>query len=349
MTPHFHKYFFLFALVCKGLLATDVAIAQAPAATAAAAQSDGDVSAWLLRLNEASRNRAYTGTFVVSAGSVMSSARIWHVCDGSQQLERVDALSGPPRTTVRRNDEVMTFVPEERLTLVERRESLGLFPAMLHSTDQRLADWYALRGVGAAERVAGFEADVWELQPRDGLRFGYRVWAEKKTGLVLKLQTLDAQQRVLEQVAFSELNLDASVRVDQLAKLMKPRPGYKVQQLSLPRSTAEALGWRLRQPVPGYASSAVHVLPAKRVEPASQGAGGKPPSGSMQWVFSDGLASVSLFVEPFDPKEHGAEVQLSAGATQSLARRLDAYWLTVVGEVPMGTLLRFSQVLERIP
>ncbi|MDP3133860.1 MAG: sigma-E factor regulatory protein RseB domain-containing protein, partial [Burkholderiaceae bacterium] len=64
------------------MLATDVAIAQAPAATAAAAQSDGDVSAWLLRLNEASRNRAYTGTFVVSAGSVMSSARIWHVCDG---------------------------------------------------------------------------------------------------------------------------------------------------------------------------------------------------------------------------------------------------------------------------
>lgn len=348
MTPQIYKSFCLLALVFKGLLAANISIAQTPPAPAAVAQPERDLSAWLVRLNEASRNRSYTGTFVVSAGSVMSSARIWHVCDGAQQLERVDALSGPPRTTVRRNDEVMTFVPDERLTVVERRESLGLFPAMLHTTDQRLANFYALRTVGSGDRVAGFEADVLELQPRDEWRFGYRVWAEKKTGLVLKLQTLDAQQRVLEQVAFSELNLDAPVRVDQLARLMKPRPGYKVQQLSLQRSSAEALGWRLRKPVPGYVSSAVHVLPGHHAARTGNVAGGKPALVAMQWVFSDGLASVSLFVEPFDPKEHGPEVQLSAGATQSLARRLDGYWLTAVGEVPLGTLQQFSQALERI-
>ncbi|HEX5785962.1 MAG TPA: sigma-E factor regulatory protein RseB domain-containing protein, partial [Burkholderiaceae bacterium] len=86
---------------------------------------------WLTRLNEASRRRTFTGTFVVSTAQAMSSARIWHACDGAQQLERVDTLTGPARTTVRRNDEVVTFIPEARTTVQERRETLGLFPALL--------------------------------------------------------------------------------------------------------------------------------------------------------------------------------------------------------------------------
>lgn len=342
------RVFCLLALSLQGLFATNIAAAQTVPALAVSQSPERDLSAWLVRLNQASRNRAYTGTFVVSVGAAMSSARIWHVCDGTQQLERVDALSGPPRTTVRRNDEVMTFVPGERVTVVERRESLGLFPAVLQTTDQALADFYALRLTNPLDRVAGFEAEVLELQPRDGLRFGYRVWTEKKSGLVLKLQTLDAQQRVLEQVAFSELNLDAPVKVEQLAKLMKHRPGYTVQQVSLQRSTAEALGWRLRKPVPGYTSTAVHVFQGAGRAAVAQAGGSSPVAVPMQWVFSDGLASVSLFLEPFDPKEHGAEVQLATGATQSLARKLDGFWLTAVGEVPMAALLQFSQALERI-
>ncbi len=316
-----------------------VAGVPAPAVASQTAADDRELTHWLQRLNQASRNRAYTGTFVVSAGAAMSSARIWHVCDGTQQLERVDALSGPPRTTLRRNNEVMTFVPQEKRTVVERRESLGLFPAVLQTPTRSLGGFYALKLVSTPDRVAGFEAEVHELQPRDEWRFGYRVWTEKKTGLVLKLQTLDAQQRVLEQVAFSELKLDAPIKVDQLAKLMKHRPGYTVQQVGAQRTTAQAMGWQLKAPVPGYVSTAVHVLGS----PAAAG----QPGASMQWVFSDGLASVSLFVEPFDAQQHGTDAQASAGATHSLARRVDAHWLTAVGEVPLATLQQFSLMLER--
>ncbi len=334
----------LFALSLCALAATHTANAQVTNGGGASAAQEPSVTNWLLRLNEASRNRAYTGTFVLSAGNVMSSARIWYVCDGVQQLERVDTLSGPPRTTVRHNHDVVTFDPEQRLTVMERRDSLGTFPSLLQTPSHTLADFYTLRRVPTLERVAGFDAEVAELLPRDVLRFGYRIWSEKKTGLVLKLQTLDAQQRVMEQVAFSELNLEAGLKVDQLLKQMKNRPGYTVQQLVSIRSKPELHGWRLKHPVPGFSSVTFNVRHEPN-QPADAKAKSLVPA---QWVFSDGLASVSLFVEPLDPSRlGGSEVQTSTGATHSLSRKMDGYWLTVVGEVPPTALRQFAQELER--
>jgi sigma-E factor negative regulatory protein RseB len=68
----------------------------------------------------------------------------------------------------------------------------------------------------------------------------------------------------------------------------------------------------------------------------------------MQWVFSDGLASVSLFVEPFDAQRHDQEGEAALGATHSVSRRVGEHWVTAVGEVPVSTLQRFTRVLERI-
>ena len=105
-----------------------------PSASAAnkAAPAERSISEWLLRMHEASRNRSYLGTFVVSsAAGGMSSARIWHACDGDRQLERVESLTGTPRSTFRRNDEVVTFLPESRVVLKEKREFMSLFPNVL--------------------------------------------------------------------------------------------------------------------------------------------------------------------------------------------------------------------------
>ncbi|RYX89167.1 MAG: transcriptional regulator, partial [Comamonadaceae bacterium] len=224
---------------CAGYAAAQGTAPAAPGAAssspAIAAHADGQagqrgIGEWLIRMHEASRKRAYVGTFVVSssAGS-MSSARIWHVCDGDQQMERVESLTGTPRTTYRRNDQVVTFLPEARVARTEKRESLGLFPNLLKSSSSSIPEFYTASQTGA-ERVAGFDADVVQLQPRDKLRFGYRIWSEKKSGLVVKLQTLDVDGRVLEQAAFSELQLDAPVRMDKLAKLMGNTDGYRVEK-----------------------------------------------------------------------------------------------------------------------
>lgn len=299
------------------------------------------VNEWLTRMHEASRQRSYTGTLVVSAGAAMAASKIWHVCDGTQQMERVDTLTGAPRSTIRRNKEVITFVPEAKIAFVEKRDSLGVFPEMLRTPSNLIPQFYSAREVGV-QRVAGHLADMVEILPRDDLRFGYRIWSEQQTGLVVKLQTLGEQGAVLEQVAFSELQLDAPVSMEKLARLMKDTRGYEVHKPTLKKTTAEAEGWRLKEPVPGFTAMSCHTRETPGAA-ATTGSGMAP----MQWVFSDGLASVSLFVEPFDPQRHTQESSAVVGATHSVNRRVGDHWLTVLGEVPAPTLRRFALALER--
>lgn len=325
---------------------TGLAFAEAPAGAAAqpgaapgqARHGERSIADWLMRMHEASRMRSYVGTFVVSSSNGgMSSARIWHACNGAQQVERVESLTGAPRSTFRRNDEVVTFIPEGKVVRTERRESLGLFPDLLKSTDSSIPEFYSARRVGS-DRVAGFEADIVHLVPKDNLRFGYRVWSEKKTGLVVKLQTMDPDGNVLEQAAFSELALDAPVRMDKLNQMMGATDGWRVEKSEAVKTTAAAEGWQLRSAVAGFKPISCYRRP---------GSAAPAPDGTLQWVFSDGLAAVSLFVEAYDRQRHAQEGVFASGATQTLTRRIQDWWLTAVGEVPPQTLKAFALSLER--
>lgn len=328
------------AAVVLGVALSSLVAAQTRAPVPAAPSPvDGSVSDWLMRVHQASRQRAYVGTFVVLAGGTMSSSRIWHVCDGEQQMERVESLTGAQRSTFRRNDLVMTYLPESRVVVAEKRESLGLFPNLLQSSNTSIAQFYRVKAIGR-DRVAGFETDVVQLRPEDGLRFGYRVWTERASGLVVKLQTLDGQGRVLEQAAFSELQLDAPVSMVKLSQMMGNTEGYQVETPELVKTTAAAEGWVLKQAVPGFSPMSCYKRPASA-------ASGRVQENTLQWVFSDGLASVSLFLEVFDPRRHLQPGSLAMGATHTLTRRLEGWWLTVVGEVPPQTLAAFAQGLER--
>ena len=298
------------------------------------------INDWLMRMHESSKKRAYIGTYVVSSGGAMSTAKIWHLCEGNQQIERVETLTGAPRSIFRHNDKVVTFMPEQKVVRTEKREAVAAFPQLIQSTDSRIADFYTLKADGV-ERIAGLESDVVLLLPKDNLRYGYRVWTEQKKGLIVKLQTLDADGRVLEQAAFSELLLDAPVKMDKLLQMMGKVDGYRVEESALVKTTASAEGWRQLAPVAGFKPMSCYKRPTAG---GPAGAAGDEP---MQWVFSDGLASVSLFVEQFDRTRHSKESAMSMGATHTITRQMGGYWLTAMGEVPMDTLKQFANGLER--
>lgn len=307
-------------------------------AQSAAGTEDTTLQVWLQKVNGASRQRAYTGTFVESAGDAMSSARIWHVCEGNQQMERVESLSGPARSTFRRNGQVVTFFPDTKVALAESRESLGAFPNLLKSGMTAADEHYQLKSSGS-ERVVGVDADIVLLKPKDAWRFGYRIWTEKKSGLMVRLQTLDAQGRVLEQSAFSELQLDAPVSMPKLLAMMNNTVGYRVERPELHKTSADEQGWLVRSTVPGFHSIGCYrrVMVVQAVaEPLTQ------------CMFSDGLATVSLFMEPYDPRRGAKDgVSESSGATHALNLRSGEWWITAVGEVPVRTLQTFALALER--
>ena len=330
--------------MAHGVLALGAAAAFLLAATQAAAatprvadprpgngRAERTVSEWLTRMHDASRQRSYVGTFVVSSSNgAMSSARIWHACEGNRQVDRIESLSGERRSTFRRDDEVLTFLPEAKTVRSERRESLATFPELTRPDGTAIPEFYTARRVGA-DRVAGFEADIVQVLPKDALRFGYRIWSEKKSGLVVKLQTLDEAGRVLEQAAFSELQLDAPVRVSQLAHMMAVPVGWRVEKPAAVKTTAAAEGWSLKAAIAGFQPFDCYK---------------RPEEGVLQWIFSDGLASVSIFIEDFDRERHVQEGVFASGATHTLTRRMQDWWVTAVGEVPPQTLKAFSLSLE---
>lgn len=317
-----------------------LALSKVQASTDGAAAPLRDVGQWIERMHRAPCARPYAGTFVVlSASGAMASSRIWQACEGSRLLEQVEALSGTPRTIFRRDDEVRTFWPQTQVVRFDRREASGLFPRIPTVTGASISQFYAARSLGQ-ERVAGLMADVVWFKPVDTLRFGYRLWSERETGLLVKLQTLDAEGRVLEQAAFSELDLATPVRAEQISRRMEATAGYRVVTSNAVRTTAHEEGWVLRQTVAGFVPVSCH---RRMVSPA----GGS--RDVLQCLYSDGLASVSLFLEPFDSQRHPAQPQRSSmGATQLIAQRLSSdAWLTVVGEVPVRTLQLFAGQLER--
>jgi sigma-E factor negative regulatory protein RseB len=297
---------------------------------------------WLMRVHQATQQKAYVGTFVVSTGSTLSSARIWHVCEGSEQVERVEVLSGTPRTTYRRNTEVVTFFPTSKRVVSENRVSPSLFPNLGRTIDSSIGEYYQFSVLGS-ERIAGFDADVVELKPKDALRYGLQIWTDKKTGLVLQLKTLDRNGHTLEQAAFSDLQMGGPVDRAQMLQAMVRTDGYHVERAALHKTSADVQGWDLRSDVPGFKSVGCYQRPTVVGEAAD-----KPENSTMQWVFSDGLATVSVFVEAFDAQRNGQEgVRALGGASHAMTRRINAWWATAVGEVPATTLGVFLQELER--
>ncbi len=326
------------ALVC----ATSHFVAQAGSAAASEPASAQEVRAWLTRIHNAAGSSNFQGTFVVSAGGTMSSSRIAHYCLGADQYERVEALDGQARKVFRHNQIVHTLWPQTHVALIEQRDMQARFPALLLSGGDHIAEHYDVRAQGV-QRVADREANVLLISPKDDRRFTYRLWADRASGLLLRSEVLDAQGRVLESAAFSQLEIGGKAQPQSVLAPMNQLAGYHVVRQRLTPATLEAEGWTMRERIPGFAQ----VGCVKRPLNAPQDGANDVPPKVLQAVYSDGLASVSLFIEPYDPARHGSEGQTSIGATQTLARRDGDWWVTVVGEVPAATLRQFAAALVR--
>jgi sigma-E factor negative regulatory protein RseB len=301
------------------------------------------VREWLMRIHEAARHRNFQGTFVVSGGGgAVSSARIAHYCEGPNQYERIDSLDGQTRHVFRYNELVHTLWPQARLAMVEQRDLINSFPALLQVGDDRIADFYDVQPAGL-DRVAGHEASVLVVRPRDEYRFGYRLWAEKRSGLLLRADVLGDKGELLETSAFSDVAINVRSQPDTVLQPMRKLDGYRIVRPTLTPTRLEAEGWTMRQPVAGFRQVSCVKRPLDSVGDGDPGTG----TDAVQTIYSDGLTYVSVFIEPFSSERHTRQMLTTMGATQTLMRRQGDWWITVVGDVPVATLKAFAGGLER--
>jgi sigma-E factor negative regulatory protein RseB len=299
-----------------------------------------DARQWLTRVQQAARIGNYEGTLVYSASGQLTSSRVRHYWVGEQTFELLESMDGRPHRIVRHNDRVQTLWPQSRVAVVEKRETLPGWGTTPQAVDPLALESYELRPEGAS-RVAGREAQVVRLQPRDMLRYAQRLWADISTGLMLRADVLAGPSelnKVLESHAFSEIALGVKPRPEQVTQLLDRLEGFQVMRPQQQRTTLEAEGWAVARPVKGFQLAGC----LKRGMAAAGDAG-----TVMQAVFTDGLTHVSVFVEPFQPERHRQELHAQRGATATLTARRDEHWITVVGDVPVPTLRLFADAIER--
>jgi sigma-E factor negative regulatory protein RseB len=332
----------------SALMVSCAFVAFAPASRAQGALVSGDplieareTQAWLTRITDAANKRNFQGTVVVSAGGTVASSRIAHFCDGRNQYERIDSLEGQMRNVLRQNDIVHTVWPQSRVAMVEQRDSMSSFPALLQAGAQHVTDFYELKPMGV-ERVAGHEANVLQLRAKDAHRFGYRLWAEKSTGLLLRTEVMGEHAEVLESSAFSDVSINVKSQAELITQPLRKLDGYRIVRPPVTPATLESEGWSLKHDIPGFTQVSCVKRP---FDGALRIRGSTAPV--LQAVYSDGLTFVSVFIEPYSAERHQRPMSTVIGATQTMMRRQGDWWVTVMGDVPTATLRAFAAGLER--
>lgn len=283
--------------------------------------------AWLQRIADAARQLNYTGTFVYQNGDQAETSRITHFTDATGEYEKLETLDGPRREVIRNNTEVLTFFFDRRVLRRERRTTQKTFPALLPDQLAALTQNYDLRK-GRQERVAGYDAQALILVPRDEYRYGHKLWAELKSGLLLKARMLNENREVIEQFHFTQVQINAPLTLASvqpsfpLPSLPPPPPGWQPG----PADT----GWIVRKQPAGFKK----IMEVRRMKQD----GGVPVA---HLVYSDGLAAVSVFIEPMPPMRP-VEGLSQQGAVTIYTKSLPDQLITVLGETPAATVVQIG-------
>jgi sigma-E factor negative regulatory protein RseB len=305
-----------------------------------------EAQAWLKKIQSAAQRLSYSGTFVYQQGNLMRTSRITHVLDGRNEIEKLEVLDGKPREYIRNNEEIICYVPEAKTLLVEKRVTQDVFPAILAANPADLAEHYNIRK-GETGRVAGFDCQAVLLEPKDNLRYGYKLWAEKSTGLLLRAQTLNEKSEVVEQIAFAQIAI-GNIDLNRAKPSFANTRGWRVENAVM--SQINLSNWSVKSVPPGFKK--IHEV--KRL--VSDTAGGDRVSGNAQptaqltqrevsqIVFSDGLAAISVFIEPGTHSR--TEGSMQQGAMNIIGKRQGDFWLTIVGEVPSAAIKQVANSIE---
>jgi sigma-E factor negative regulatory protein RseB len=302
---------------------------------AAGPEAAKDPWSLLEKAGQAAHQLNYKGIFVYQAGSTVHSMRISHMNLATGEFVRVMSLDGTPREVLRQGNDVVIYNSKNEKVLIDKRRLTNSFPAVLPGLTDRLKTSYRAR-IGGEERVGDRGGLVIHLEPRDSYRYGYRFSVDQEFGLLLKSVMLNERNDIIEQVAFNQLTLMEAEGMDWFHPNIDRRKTYEMQpEETVTPMTPQGGSWMLAELPPGY-SKVEHVrrgLPGKSV-----------PVDHM--VFSDGLASVSLFIEALGKQAVPKVGQATQGATNVYAYVMDGHQIIVVGEVPQATVRKIAEAVS---
>jgi sigma-E factor negative regulatory protein RseB len=295
------------------------------------AGQEADPWAVLEKAAHAARQLSYKGVFVYQAGDNSRSVQITHMNYGQGEYARIVMLDGLPREVFRQGSDVVIFSPRDEKVVIEKRRGHNMFPAVLPSSMDAIKATYQARA-GSQERVAGRLGQVTFLDARDKFRYGYKFWTDRENGLLLKYMTMNEHGQIVERIAFNQVSLMDTREMDWFQPNVDPAKAYVMEEHTPSRILAELDGWTFSDLPPGYRKvdqmlSRVHG----KAEPVTH------------VIFSDGLASVSLFIEPLVKGARPKNGHSAMGSTHFYADIINDHQIIVVGEVPEATVTQIAR------
>jgi len=274
----------------------------------------------------------YSGTFIYQSGNYVETSRITHIADGENEHERLEGLDGERSEIIRKNNEIWCYLGDRKM-MVAKRDGARTFPALLPEQLSLLQENYLIRH-GEEDRVAGFNAHSIIFQPRDKMRYTHKMWAHSDSGLLLKAEVQDENAHLIEQYAFTQLNIGGDLDRKWMAqnRAAEPNASGNTASTQSARTVPSESGWR------------VYALPAgfkKITEVTRHLRGNAVPVTHL--VYSDGLAGISVFIEKLGDKPGVKQGLYSRGVIQVFTKVLDGNLLTVVGEVPPRTVIQVAE------
>jgi sigma-E factor negative regulatory protein RseB len=306
--------------------------------SSAISMAEPEAMALLERMGSAAKKLNYDGVFTYQMGRKVQAIRIIHSANENGEVERLLSLNGAARELIRTNDHVTCIFPEGKRINVDRRPLGRGFPSDLLSRMSSAAPYYDIT-MGENGRVANRKATQLVVTSVDDYRYGYHLWVDNETDLLLQSDLLTNKGQVLERFTFSSINLN--VEIPELAL----KPQIEGQALSWNRNQTEPVNKR-RAKAQGLQSSLWQVgwLPEGFALVAEQSRS-KAHNDKVveQRVYSDGLSSVSVFIEPKAAAHHHLEGGSRMGAINAFGLVEDSHYITAVGQVPGHTVEKIGR------
>jgi sigma-E factor negative regulatory protein RseB len=279
----------------------------------------------LVRMAEAVKQLNYQGTFVYDHSGMLETMRIVHQADADGEREHLVSLDGDTRELVRDRDNVICILGDKKTLSFDRIGSYAAFPGRPNGDLDRLHGNYTLEG-GGEDRVAGRTARTLVIRPRDDLRYGYRLWLDEATGLPLRSELVDGGGTALERIVFTEIEVHDRADPATAVAIRERKAQARAQ-----------VGNAVTRPDPGARRWRVEALPDGFELADYRTYLTQPPSVEVDHlVFSDGLATVSVYVEPA-ASDAPLSGTMRMGAVSTFATVNGQHQVVVVGDVPMPT------------
>ncbi len=285
----------------------------------------------LEKMSEAAHGNNYQGILILRKADQLSTLAVKHAMDHRGVWESLETLSGDPRKVIRQNNRVLSIFPERKKMTVRQSNNASSLHHKLPDNIRGLKRFYRFIRL-EDDRMAGYDSLVLDLRPRDQYRYGYRYWLDRDSGMLLRCDVMDTENRVIEQMMFTRLEYLPSPPEEAFQDIHLD--GYTVQSLNDIIPDPSELTWQVTALPAGFSLSELHYR-------------GSAEASFTQLVYSDGLASVSVFIEKQDPENPREEGASSVNAVHAYGVPLGDYFVTAVGEVPARTVMRLAKSTRR--